>query len=86
MTNLQKQARRIINRYSTKREPSAQIVAAGDDAEVPTLYRKQKLGRNDTCPCGSGKKVKNCCGINIKYDYKIKETQKLITQDQPIIR
>lgn len=23
-----------------------------------------KVGRNDTCPCGSGKKYKNCCGIN----------------------
>jgi uncharacterized protein len=23
---------------------------------------KKKLGRNDPCPCGSGKKVKNCCG------------------------
>jgi preprotein translocase subunit SecA len=23
-----------------------------------------KVGRNDPCPCGSGKKYKNCCGIN----------------------
>lgn len=23
---------------------------------------KEKVGRNDTCPCGSGKKYKNCCG------------------------
>ncbi len=22
---------------------------------------KQKVGRNDPCPCGSGKKFKNCC-------------------------
>ncbi|MCI9275255.1 MAG: hypothetical protein HFJ24_04585 [Clostridia bacterium] len=22
----------------------------------------QKYGRNDSCPCGSGKKYKNCCG------------------------
>ena len=22
----------------------------------------QKVGRNDPCPCGSGKKYKNCCG------------------------
>jgi preprotein translocase subunit SecA len=22
---------------------------------------KQKVGRNDRCPCGSGKKFKNCC-------------------------
>ena len=24
--------------------------------------RKQKVGRNDPCPCGSGKKFKKCCG------------------------
>ena len=23
-----------------------------------------KVGRNDPCPCGSGKKYKNCCGRN----------------------
>ena len=23
-----------------------------------------KVGRNDPCPCGSGKKYKNCCGAN----------------------
>ncbi|MGF1581869.1 MAG: SEC-C metal-binding domain-containing protein [Gemmataceae bacterium] len=23
--------------------------------------RKQKVGRNDPCPCGSGKKYKSCC-------------------------
>ena len=25
-------------------------------------YVKSKVGRNDPCPCGSGKKYKNCCG------------------------
>lgn len=24
----------------------------------------RKIGRNDPCPCGSGKKYKNCCGRN----------------------
>ena len=23
---------------------------------------EEKIGRNDLCPCGSGKKYKNCCG------------------------
>ena len=27
-----------------------------------TVVKKQKVGRNDPCPCGSGKKYKNCCG------------------------
>lgn len=27
----------------------------------PTVARKKKIGRNDPCPCGSGKKYKKCC-------------------------
>ena len=26
--------------------------------------KRAKIGRNDPCPCGSGKKYKNCCGRN----------------------
>jgi hypothetical protein len=36
-----------------------------DDAEpepVPLPVRAVKVGRNDPCPCGSGKKYKKCCG------------------------
>jgi len=29
---------------------------------VPLRKEKAKVGRNDPCPCGSGKKYKNCCG------------------------
>ena len=29
-----------------------------------TLKKSDKVGRNDPCPCGSGKKYKNCCGKN----------------------
>ena len=28
----------------------------------PATNKKKKIGRNDLCPCGSGKKYKNCCG------------------------
>ena len=28
----------------------------------PTKRAAPKVGRNDPCPCGSGKKHKNCCG------------------------
>lgn len=30
--------------------------------KTPIQYKKQKIGRNDPCPCGSGKKYKKCCG------------------------
>lgn len=31
-----------------------------------TVHRDKKIGRNDPCPCGSGKKYKKCCGANEK--------------------
>ena len=30
--------------------------------ELNGINKKQKIGRNDSCPCGSGKKYKQCCG------------------------
>ena len=30
----------------------------------PVVRDAQKVGRNDPCPCGSGKKYKKCCGAN----------------------
>lgn len=29
-----------------------------------TIVKDKKIGRNDPCPCGSGKKYKHCCGAN----------------------
>ncbi len=37
----------------------------GDTAEETKkkpVVNKETVGRNDPCPCGSGKKYKNCCG------------------------
>jgi len=33
-----------------------------DDDEKPYIRESPKVGRNDPCPCGSGKKYKKCCG------------------------
>ena len=30
-----------------------------------TIRKPKKIGRNDPCPCGSGKKYKKCCGRNV---------------------
>lgn len=30
--------------------------------KAPVVLDGPKVGRNDPCPCGSGKKYKNCCG------------------------
>ncbi|GCD11507.1 tetratricopeptide repeat protein [Clostridium tagluense] len=36
-----------------------------EDIEEPFVREEEKTGRNDPCPCGSGKKYKKCCGKNI---------------------
>ena len=33
-----------------------------DSANAPVQRKTEKVGRNDPCPCGSGKKYKYCCG------------------------
>ncbi|NLA70720.1 MAG: preprotein translocase subunit SecA [Clostridiales bacterium] len=39
---------------------------ANKTAKQETVHRDDpKVGRNDPCPCGSGKKYKNCCGKNL---------------------
>ncbi|MGH9769771.1 MAG: SEC-C metal-binding domain-containing protein [Blastocatellia bacterium] len=43
--------------------PAAPAVPAGyTTAERGGFQRTEKVGRNDPCPCGSGKKYKKCCG------------------------
>jgi len=44
--------------------PNQGAAAAGEEAgKVKTVTRDQpKVGRNELCPCGSGKKYKKCCG------------------------
>ena len=51
--------------------PSASEIAGQQQAAIdgtqadqkpePIRNRSQRVGRNDPCPCGSGKKFKNCC-------------------------
>ena len=44
-----------------KRHP--EVAAGGDVQKVETVKRAEpKVGRNDPCHCGSGKKYKKCCG------------------------
>ncbi len=53
---------------STARVQVAKPTAEGFGGGRPSIVRKpvtaQKIGRNDPCPCGSGKKYKKCCGMN----------------------
>jgi preprotein translocase subunit SecA len=43
----------------------ARMAGAGDRQPIQRVVRTSaKVGRNDPCPCGSGKKYKKCCGVN----------------------
>ena len=59
---------RAVLRENLQREEQAKITGtnAGSDetAKRKPVVNKGKVGRNDPCPCGSGKKYKHCCGIN----------------------
>jgi len=45
-----------------QRQASLAKADGSSKAEVYRLETKQKVGRNEPCPCGSGKKYKKCCG------------------------
>lgn len=58
---------RVILRENLQREEQAKVTGtnAGADETAkrkPVVNKDKKVGRNDPCPCGSGKKYKNCCG------------------------
>ncbi len=59
---------RLKSEEDVKREQAAKITATsgatdGSDKKRP-IKKGEKVGRNDPCPCGSGKKYKKCCGAN----------------------
>ena len=55
---------RLKTNQEVKRERVATGITEGrGDGTVKKQPRRvQKVGRNDPCPCGSGKKYKHCCG------------------------
>ena len=69
----------IRSQGETKRQETVKITGAaleaihsvdggakiGTDVDRTIRNEGPKVGRNDPCPCGSGKKYKNCCGRNV---------------------
>ena len=52
-------------KISKKKKRTMNMSHGGDTDRPVTVRRKgKKIGRNDPCPCGSGKKYKKCCGAN----------------------
>ncbi len=53
---------RNIHRKKDREMAELQFAGAGTAAAQQPVLKGQKVGRNDPCPCGSGKKYKKCCG------------------------
>lgn len=60
--DIQKAAEKFIKREQVAQPTSTNL--DGDQAPINRTVKKVKIGRNDPCPCGSGKKYKKCCGRN----------------------
>lgn len=66
--SLKEEAISVLYRVQVKTPPTRQAVAVtnetppSDGTAVHGSVRSDKVGRNEPCPCGSGKKHKKCCG------------------------
>ena len=60
------QPKREIKRVEVAKIKNEGFVGSGEPVKKkPVVHKKgEKVGRNDPCPCGSGKKYKKCCGRN----------------------
>ncbi len=58
----------VNNGQAPQRERVAEPAQTSGDGSLANTPKKagKKIGRNDPCPCGSGKKYKNCCGSGLK--------------------
>ena len=59
--------RKVEDRLATAQASHGDETSAAEANKKPVKkapVRAQHIGRNDPCPCGSGKKYKNCCGKN----------------------
>lgn len=52
----------VMPESKMEREKVAKVVEAPEETPQPVRRSEKKVGRNDPCPCGSGKKYKNCHG------------------------
>jgi preprotein translocase subunit SecA len=71
--NIQHETVKILFNLTILTEAERRTSVMGDAASAldpgvkrqPKVNSGDKVGRNDPCPCGSGKKYKNCCGKNL---------------------
>lgn len=59
---LERRRRQRRGRVAFTKANESALAAGEDDHPKPIRHQGPKVGRNDPCPCGSGKKYKKCCG------------------------
>jgi len=52
----------IVKKEAKQKTPAMAQAEAGGNRKKRLKTGGKKVGRNDPCPCGSGKKYKHCCG------------------------
>ena len=52
----------VVIKREQMANPTSTSGGSTDTGKGVTIRKKDKVGRNDPCPCGSGKKYKKCCG------------------------
>ena len=53
-----------MSKLQASRMQAAAAAGQGDKSKPAPVHVEKKVGRNDPCPCGSGKKYKNCHGAS----------------------
>ena len=54
-----------VNKLQASRMAAAAAAGQGEKSKPAPMIAEKKVGRNDPCPCGSGKKYKHCHGKNM---------------------
>ncbi|KHD36582.1 hypothetical protein NL50_08630 [Clostridium acetobutylicum] len=59
----------LLNEFLEQHIPTFQLFSIENQKALRQRQDIKIVGRNDKCPCGSGKKFKNCCGKDLYYEY-----------------
>ena len=56
---------RAYQRRKRREQAEMRMVGGGAPEKPQQVIRRERIGRNDPCPCGSGKKYKKCHGAAV---------------------
>jgi preprotein translocase subunit SecA len=62
MESAEEEAAKVAARLKIEQELNAAAIRLNHAKEQEESLSEKKIARNDPCPCGSGKKYKQCCG------------------------